>query len=142
MKSRLFWMILTGLGLALILLVIVQTTSIFSSTQVLPNVQIEARLSETTATQDKSSELTTYAGLTPVFFRMISEYAGVEGKRKIRLNGAGEANAVLTLLNRNERLRQIRADAKGTWEVEIEIDHKNRQNTYVMNVTGQSLLTT
>jgi len=109
MKSRLFWMIMTGLALALILLVAVQASGFLSRTAPPDNPPTVSTLSETPDT-----------GITPVIFRTITEY-GPQAARKLRLNGTCEPEAVLILLNRNTRLRQLKADADGNWNIEIDV---------------------
>ena len=115
MKFRLFWMILIGVGLALILLFIVQFTSAVSQTPLssIGDVETDTEVAPRTDTVD--------TGLTPVFFRTISEY-GPQEEMKLRINGTSEPAAVLTLLNENTRLRQFRSDDKGNWDVVIDID--------------------
>lgn len=114
MKSRLFWMIATGLVLALLLLAAVQATSFFSSVPVLSN-------NSDSVDEVEGKKLIADTGLTPVIFRTISEY-GSAPTRLLRLNGTSQPNAVLILLNRNERLRQIRADDAGNWALDINIE--------------------
>jgi len=115
MKFRLFWMILIGVGLALILLFIVQLTSAASRT---PLALIGDAESE--AVVKPKSEFGD-TGMTPVFFRTISEY-GLQEAMKLRINGTSEPNAVLTLLNENTRLRQFKSDETGNWDVVVDID--------------------
>lgn len=109
MKSRLFWMIATGLALALLLLAAVQATSFLSRTQTndTPNRSAEKAVADT--------------GVIPVIFRTLSEY-GALGEKILRLNGTSEPNAVLILLNKNQRLRQIKADESGNWSLDINVD--------------------
>lgn len=109
MKSRLVWMIVTGLVLALVMLVAVQATGFLSRTAAGDNPPSTSGASDAPDT-----------GITPVIFRTITEY-GPQEARKLRLNGTSEAEAVLILLNRNERLRQLRADGDGTWSIEIDV---------------------
>jgi len=104
-------MIATGLVLALLLLVAVQATSFLSRAP---------GLSENTpkvATNDNVAD----TGITPVVFRTISEY-GEATERQLRLNGTSEPNAVLILLNRNERLRQIKSNETGNWGLDIKVE--------------------
>jgi len=115
MRFRLFWMILIGVGLALILLFIVQLTSAASRT---PLALIGEGESE--AVVKPKSEFGD-TGMTPVFFRTISEY-GLQEAMKLRINGTSEPNTVLTLLNENTRLRQFKSDETGNWDVVIDID--------------------
>ena len=111
MKYRPLWMIIVGLGLAGILLILVQFTSALSKTPLIS--------SNETTIEEKSAPIDN--GLTPVFFKTISEY-GSETAKKVGINGTSEPNAVLTLLNQNTRLRQFKSDADGTWDVVIDIE--------------------
>lgn len=110
MKSRLFWMIAIGLVLALFLLAAVQATTFLSNTP---------KLSEDAATPVERKEVAE-TGITPVTFRTISEY-GSPNERQLRLNGTSEPNAVLILLNKNERMRQLRSDENGDWSLDVNI---------------------
>jgi len=112
MKSRLFWMIVTGLALAMMLLVAVQATSFLSKAP---------GLSDNDPENIQSAE-NPDTGITPAIFRTINEY-GTSGERILRLNGTSEPNAVLILLNRNQRLRQIKADERGNWRLDINADY-------------------
>ena len=110
MKSRLFWMIATGVALALLLLVAVQVTSFLSRTPGLSeNNQKPAAIKTKTDT-----------GILPVIFRTVSEY-GNSADKQLRLNGTSEPEAVLILLNQNERLRQIKADEAGNWSIDVRV---------------------
>ncbi|MEP3892182.1 MAG: hypothetical protein ABJN69_17115 [Hellea sp.] len=111
MKSRLIWMIATGLILALLLLGAVQATSFLSNT---PNMTED--VPPASVTIDPAD-----TGLSPVIFRTVSEYASPTG-RQMRIDGTSEPEAVLIVLNRNERLRQIRSDENGNWGLDINVD--------------------
>lgn len=120
-------MIVIGLGLASILLFIVQLTSAVSQTPLSPIGGTASDDASDLAT-DNASDIDeppksegTDTGLTPVFFRTISEYGPPEDM-KLRINGTSEPNAVLTLLSENTRLRQFKSDATGNWDVAIDID--------------------
>lgn len=127
MKFRLFWMIVIGLVLASILLFIVQLTSAVSGTSLSPiggsaSDSAPDSISGTESYIDETSKSNANdTGLTPVFFRTISEYGPPEDM-KLRINGTSEPNAVLTLLSENTRLRQFKSDAAGNWDVVIDID--------------------
>lgn len=108
MKSRLFWILAIGLLLAVLLLGAVQITSFLGRT-VSPDEVAAAPV---------SAEVDT--GITPVIFRTVNEY-GPKGERMLRLNGTSEPDAVLIVLNKNERVRQIKADAEGNWALDIEV---------------------
>ena len=104
-------MIATGLVLAFFLLVAVQTTSFLSRT---PGFIEE---SSTPVLTENAAD----TGVVPVIFRTISEY-GDGADKQLRLNGTSEPDAVLILLNRNERLRQIKADETGNWSVDVRVE--------------------
>lgn len=125
---RPFWMILVGLGLAFILLILVQFTSALSKSPFdFGNDTVDDKLSDAQS-QATNSPVTDSGpsdnGLTPVFFRTISEY-GLESSKKIKINGTSEPNAVMTLLNENTRLRQFKSDNVGNWDVVIDIEPQN-----------------
>lgn len=113
MKSRLFWMIATGLVLALLLLVAVQMTSFLSRATGLSEAEPKPTATLTDTVAD--------TGIEPVIFRTISEYGAVADKQ-LRLNGTSEPESVLILLNKNERLRQIKADEDGNWSVDVRVE--------------------
>lgn len=104
-------MIATGLALALILLVAVQATSFLSRAPGFSEDNPKPAVTEKAAS----------TGIDPVIFRTISEYGNFEDMQ-LRLNGTSEPEAVLILLNRNERLRQIKADEAGNWSVDVRVD--------------------
>lgn len=114
MKSRLVWMIATGLILALMLLVAVQATTFLSSAPGLSGDNPKP------AVTDAPAE----TGIEPVIFRTVSEY-GEASEKQLRLNGTSEPGAVLILLNRNERLRQIKADDAGNWAVDVAVEPRD-----------------
>lgn len=101
-------MLATGLALALLMLAAVQVTSFLS------------QASDDDAPSPVVTEAIVDTGITPVIFRTLSEY-GEAPQRILRLNGTSEPNAVLILLNKNERLRQIKADEDGNWRVDIDV---------------------
>lgn len=113
MKSRLFWMIATGLILALLLLIAVQMTSFLSNT---PGSSEDSPQPAVTTTDNAAD-----TGILPVIFRTINEY-GSSTEKQLRLNGTSEPDSVLILLNKNERLRQIKADEDGNWSVEVRVE--------------------
>lgn len=125
MRYRLLWMILIGLGLALALLAIVQFTSAVSNNPLVSNNDIASEISSDTGEAAPANSDSGDSGLTPVFFRTISEY-GLESEKKLRINGTSEPNAVLTLLNENTRLRQFKSDEMGDWEIVLDIDPATR----------------
>ena len=115
MKFRLFWIIFIGVALALLLLFIVQLISFAGRTPV------SAITSSDSAAETESKPSNVDTGLTPVFFRTISEYGAGEFK-KLRINGTSEPDNVLTLLNENRRIRQFKSDETGNWEIDIDIE--------------------
>ena len=113
MKSRLIWMIATGLVLAVLLLVAVQMTSFLSRSS-----GVSEDVTTPIATETKAD-----TGIVPVIFRTISEYGGLTDKQ-LRINGTSEPEAVLILLNQNKRLRQIKADDTGNWTLDVQVQPK------------------
>ena len=81
-------MIATGLILALLLLIAVQTTSFLSNTPALS----EATPQPEVATTDNAAE----TGILPIIFRTINEY-GSPAEKQLRLNGTSEPESVLIL---------------------------------------------
>ena len=115
MKARLTWMIAIGLALALMLLIAVQATSFLSDMPTLSDDMAST-------SESKSDEnIVDSTGVMPVIFRTVSEY-GTPSGLSLRLNGTSEPNAVLIMLNKNERLRQIKADEKGNWRLDVNVD--------------------
>jgi len=60
-------------------------------------------------------------GTRPANFRQISEFQESD-MRRLRLSGEAEANAVIVLTNRGERLRQVRVNELGQWGVTLDVD--------------------
>jgi len=58
-------------------------------------------------------------GIAPTVFTFINEFSQ-DGQKKIRLNGTGEPNTVIVILDVGERVRQIRSDDSGQWSVTLE----------------------
>lgn len=58
-------------------------------------------------------------GIAPTVFTFIDEFVQ-DGQKKLRLNGTGEPNTVIVILDAGERQRQIRSDASGAWSVIID----------------------
>jgi len=115
MKARLTWMIAIGLALALMLLIAVQATSFLSDMPTLSDDMVS------TSESKSDDNIVDSTGVMPVIFRTVSEY-GTPSGRSLRLNGTSEPNAVLIMLNKNERLRQIKADEKGNWRLDVNVD--------------------
>ena len=115
MKFRLFGIIFIGVALALLLLFIVQLISFAGHTP------LSAITNSDSSAQTETKPNNVDTGLTPVFFRTISEY-GSGNSKKLRINGTSEPDTVLTLLNENTRMRQFKSDETGNWEIDIEID--------------------
>ena len=113
MKTRLFWIVIIGLGLALILLVLVQASTLWSSSP--PTSGAISAPDEAASPQPQE------AGVTPVYIRAISEYSQ-NGTSNLRLSGTSQPDTVLTVLNDNQRVRQIKSDEDGQWDVEINIE--------------------
>ena len=117
MKSRLVWMVATGLALAAIFLIFVQASSLLA---LAPDDTDVVSESDSEVQNDPKAEPVENS-LQPVYVRTISEY-GSGTNRKLRLGGTSQPNAVLTLLNQNERMRQLKVDENGLWQAELDFD--------------------
>ena len=117
MKSRLVWMVATGLALAAIFLIFVQASSLLA---LAPDDTDVVSESDSEVQNDPKAEPVENS-LQPVYVRTISEY-GSGTTRKLRLGGTSQPNAVLTLLNQNERMRQLKVDENGLWQAELDFD--------------------
>jgi hypothetical protein len=60
------------------------------------------------------------ASLTPVSFTQIIE-TNVDGRPVLRLSGIAEPNATIALLDRGERVRQVRVTPQGVWSSVIDV---------------------
>lgn len=60
------------------------------------------------------------ASLTPVTFTRVSELT-VEGRDVLQLSGLAEPLSVIVLLDRGDRLLQVRATAQGVWSARLDI---------------------
>ena len=60
-------------------------------------------------------------GVQPASFQQISEYRE-GGLNRLQLSGNAEADAVIILTNRGERLRQVRVDELGHWNAAIDVE--------------------
>ena len=113
MKYRFIWMTLGGLFLAFILFFIVQISGLMRAGQ-LPGVGGDS-------VDETGIAMPGKIGRNPASFNNISEFASETG-RKMRVSGKADAGSVVVLLNRGERLRQIKTNADGDWGVTLDID--------------------
>lgn len=60
------------------------------------------------------------ASLTPVSFTQVSE-AVSDGQSVLRLSGIAEPLSVIVLMDRGERIRQVRTSAQGIWSATLDI---------------------
>lgn len=60
------------------------------------------------------------ASLTPVTFTRVSELS-VEGRDVLQLSGLAEPLSVIVLLDRGDRLLQVRATAQGVWSARLDV---------------------
>lgn len=103
MKSRLISMLLTGFVLALGLLIAVQVTQSLRTTGEAPEQPV-------VDVQDLNKTI------SPVIFTTISEQ-----NNELRLSGSCEPDAIVTLQNQGENLRQVKADEDGLWSVVLKV---------------------
>lgn len=118
MKTRFFWIVIIGLGLAFILLVLVQVSALWSPSPPSQNLgaqSLETQEGEIAAAQEQE------AGVQPVYIRSISEYEQ-SGSHNLRMSGTSQSDAVLTVLDKNQRVRQIKSDENGQWDIEINVE--------------------
>lgn len=113
MKYRFIWMTLGGLLIAFALFLVVQITGLTRAGQ-LPGVGGDTADATPTLDPDK-------IGMQPASFQNVSEFS-TGTSRKMRLSGTADPGSVVLLLNRGERLRQIKTDAAGNWGVTLDID--------------------
>ncbi len=104
MKSRLLSILLTGIGLAIGMMIIMQIAQSLRGQPTgleTPEASLPADLNRTVA---------------PVIFKTISEQNGM-----LRLSGTSEPEAVITVRNQGENLRQIKAGKDGNWSALIAV---------------------
>jgi len=106
MKARWPTILITGLALAVSLLIGLQ---IFEAVRPAPDVSVP------NAVDVEIPDDTNLAFIPPVF-RDIAE-----DNERLSLSGTSEPLAVMTLLNRGERLRQVRADKDGDWAFVVDV---------------------
>lgn len=114
MKSRIIWIIIAGLFLAVALIVTLQVLDVLS------------RLDGTEADTPSivSEQTAAPLGVTPTLFSDIIEFD--EGYvTKLRLTGTAEPNSVIIILESGVRTRQIRSNDQGNWSVTLDtIDNR------------------
>lgn len=111
MKPRIIWMVIGGLVMAL---------GLFLAVQYVPRGGDE-NAGETTPTAQSTAQ--TKDGLTPIAFTNVSE-AIEEGQLRLRITGQAQADSVIVLRNRGERLRQLKSDSAGDWSVVLAVDEQ------------------
>jgi len=112
MKFRYIWMTLGGFLIAFILFFIVQIAGLTRTGQI-PGVGGDSTETGPAIDPDK-------IGRRPASFQNISEFASGT-KRKMRLSGIADPGSVVVLLNRGERLRQIKTNSDGNWGVTLDV---------------------
>ncbi|RKQ70731.1 hypothetical protein DES40_0030 [Litorimonas taeanensis] len=110
-KPRIIGIMIGGLLLALGLIIVLQLLDVFSR---ISGEQEKAQKSETI-------EAVAPLGVRPTVFTDISEVTNGLNKL-LRISGSAEPNSVIVILDRGERLRQIRSDEDGNWRVALETD--------------------
>lgn len=106
-RKRAFWVVLTGLILAVILYFAVQLGG------ALPRDSDEAPTDPVRADVQR-------VGIKPASFQQISEFSE-NGRQRLRVSGEAEPGAVVVLTDRGERLRQIRANELGQWGLSLDV---------------------
>lgn len=103
-QTRIFGMIIGGLILALILFAGVSLSGRWGTSQ----------------GNGGDTATPVAASLTPVTFTRVSELT-VEGRDVLQLSGLAEPLSVIVLLDRGDRLSQVRTTAQGVWSARLEI---------------------
>lgn len=104
-QRRIFGMIGGGLTLALILYA---------------GVSVSGRWDGGGEEAGTPAQTTSAASLTPVTFTRVSEVV-VEGRTVLQISGLAQPFAVVVLLDRGDRIRQVRASAQGVWSAQIDV---------------------
>lgn len=103
-QTRILGMIIGGLILALILFA---------------GVSLSGRWNTSPGTVGNATTAVA-ASLTPVTFTRVSELS-VEGRDVLQLSGLAEPLSVIVLLDRGDRLLQVRASAQGVWSARLDV---------------------
>ncbi len=114
MKYRYIGMTLGGLLIAFIMFFIVQISGLTRNGQIPGVGGDDISVVSPASNPDK-------IGMQPASFENVSEFS-TETSRKMRISGMADPGSVVVLLNRGERLRQIKTDAEGNWGVTLDID--------------------
>lgn len=112
MKFRYIWMTLGGLLIAFVLFFIVQVAGLTQTGQI-PGIGASRGIAGVEPDPDK-------IGRRPASFQNISEFTS-GSKRKMRLSGTADPGSVVVLLDRGERLRQIKTNIEGNWGVTLDV---------------------
>jgi len=103
-QTRIFGMIIGGLILALILFA---------------GVSLSGRWG-TSSGKSGAATAPVAASLTPVTFTRVSELT-VSGRDVLQLSGLAEPLSVIVLLDRGDRVLQVRTTAQGVWSARLDI---------------------
>jgi hypothetical protein len=104
-QTRIFGMVIGGLILALILFA---------------GVSLSGRWGMSPGKSGDTAETPVAASLTPVTFTRVSELT-VGGRNVLQLSGLAEPLSVIVLLDRGDRLLQVRTTAQGVWSARLDI---------------------
>ena len=111
MKSRIIWIIIGGLCLAVALIVTLQVLDVLA--------RLDGSAEERPSVV--SEQPTAPLGVTPTLFSDIIEFEEA-GITKLRLTGTAEPNSVVIILENGENTRQIRSNDNGDWSVTLATD--------------------
>lgn len=103
-QTRVLGMIFGGLGLALILFA---------------GVSLSGRWGTSTGSGGEAVPQVA-ASLTPVTFTRVSEI-DIEGRTVLQLSGLAEPSSVVALLDRGDRLLQVRTTPQGVWSARLDV---------------------
>lgn len=105
MMTRIFGMLLTGLALAMAVLIFIE---------ILPPIGTSS--TDPASADPAVSNIDINQAIIPPIFRTIEENGG-----QLIMRGTSQPDAVLTLLKNKQRVQQTTADDKGEWALDVDI---------------------
>ena len=111
MKSRIIWMVVAGLFIAV---------SFFLIGEFVNNPEGKGPVVNSRSVTSASSEAKRW---TPISFLNLSEYTQND-QRQLRITGIAEPKSLIVLRNRGEDLHQIRSDEAGDWVTTLDVNEQ------------------
>lgn len=107
-RPRYIWIFVAALVVAAIVYSLIQFSDVLNS-------------DSTDVVIEPSNSRDVLVGVRPASFQQINEFQDRENRR-LRLSGEAEANTVVVLTNRGERLRQVSVNELGQWGMTLDIE--------------------